>query len=69
MSEDNTEIQLEFDLEPEADIGAVLTKKSDRLNRSLSARASRKKAKAIQKLKAIKAEIESFRIFNKSNGK
>jgi hypothetical protein len=40
-------------------------KKSDRLNRSLSARASRKKSKAIKKIKTVKQEKESLQIFNK----
>ena len=43
-------------------------KKSDRLNRSLSARASRKKSKAIKKIKTVKQEKESLQIFNKGTG-
>ena len=58
MTEDT---QIPLDLE--------IPKKSDRLNRSMSARMQRQKAKAIKKLKELRQEAEAFRIFNKSNGK
>tara|TARA_R110002153_G_C13210173_1_gene487776 strand:- start:27 stop:221 length:195 start_codon:yes stop_codon:yes gene_type:complete len=61
--DNNVETQLELDLEAE------VPKKSDRLRRSISARVSRQKAKAIKKLKSLKAEAEAFKIFNKGNGK
>ena len=44
-------------------------KRSDRLRRSMTARMQRQKAKAIKKLKSLKKEVESFRIFNKGIGK
>ena len=72
MSKENVETQLEIDFEPEVEVVTVETvvpKKSDRLNRSISARVSRQKAKAIKKLKSLKAEAEAFKIFNKGNGK
>jgi len=59
-TEDNeTQIPLDFDI----------PKKSDRLGRSIRARVSRNKAKAIKKLKSLKQEAEAMKIFNKSNGK
>ena len=59
MTTEDTQIPLDLDI----------PKKSDRLNRSMSARMQRQKAKAIKKLKELRQEAESFRIFNKSNGK
>jgi len=53
----------------ESESEASLSKKSDRLNRSLTARASRKKTKAIKKIKSIKAELQSMKIFNKESNK
>ena len=72
MTKENIETQLEIDFEPEVEVvnvETVVPKKSDRLNRSISARVSRQKAKAIKKLKGLKAEAEAFKIFNKGNGK
>ena len=53
---EETQIPLDLDI----------PKKSDRLGRSLSARVSRHKAKAIKKLKSLKQEAESLKIFNKN---
>ena len=72
MTKEDIETQLEIEFEPEVEVvnvETVVPKKSDRLNRSISARASRQKAKAIKKLKGLKAEAEAFKILNKSNGK
>ena len=49
--------------------GVESAKRSDRLRRSITARMARQKAKAIKKLKSLKKEAESFRIFNKGIGK
>jgi len=49
--------------------GIESAKRSDRLRRSMTARMQRQKAKAIKKLKSLKKEAESFRIFNKGIGK
>ena len=56
---EETQIPLDLDI----------PKKSDRLGRSLSARVSRHKAKAIKKIKDMKKQAEAFRLFNKGNGK
>ena len=62
MTEDiQEETQIPLDLD--------IPKRSDRLGRSLSARVSRHKAKAIKKIKDMKKQAEAFRIFNKGNGK
>lgn len=61
MTTEDNETQIPLDLD--------IPKKSDRLGRSLSARVSRHKAKAIKKLKDLKQEAEAFKIFNKGNGK
>lgn len=60
-TEEDNETQIPLDLD--------IPKKSDRLGRSLSARVSRHKAKAIKKIKDMKKQAEAFRIFNKGNGK
>lgn len=60
MTED-TETQIPLDLD--------IPKRSDRLGRSIRARISRHKAKAIKKLKSLKQEAEALKIFNKGNGK
>jgi len=61
MTTEDNETQIPLDLD--------IPKKSDRLRRSISARVSRHKAKAIKKLKSLKQEAEAFRIFSKGNGK
>ena len=61
MTTEDNETQIPLDLD--------IPKKSDRLGRSLSARVSRHKAKAIKKIKDMKKQAEAFRLFNKGNGK
>jgi len=61
MTTEDNETQIPLDLD--------IPKKSDRLGRSIRARVSRNKAKAIKKLKSLKQEVEAMKIFNKSNGK
>ena len=56
---EETQIPLDLDI----------PKRSDRLGRSISARVSRHKAKAIKKIKDMKKQAEAFRLFNKGNGK
>lgn len=56
---EETQIPLDLDI----------PKRSDRIGRSLSARVSRHKAKAIKKIKDMKKQAEAFRLFNKGNGK
>ena len=56
---EETQIPLDLDI----------PKRSDRIGRSISARVSRHKAKAIKKIKDMKKQAEAFKIFNKSNGK
>ena len=62
MTEDiQEETQIPLDLD--------IPKRSDRMGRSISARVSRHKAKAIKKIKDMKKQAEEFKIFNKGNGK
>jgi hypothetical protein len=61
MTTEDNETQIPLDLD--------IPKRSDRLGRSLSARVSRHKAKAIKKIKDMKKQAEAFRLFNKGNGK
>ena len=61
MTTEDNETQIPLDLD--------IPKRSDRLRRSLSARVSRHKAKAIKKIKDMKKQAEAFRLFNKGNGK
>lgn len=62
MTEDiQEETQIPLDLD--------IPKRSDRIGRSISARVSRHKAKAIKKIKDMKKQAEEFKIFNKGNGK
>jgi len=61
MTTEDTETQIPLDLD--------IPKRSDRLGRSISARVSRHKAKAIKKLKSLKQEAEALKIFNKGSGK
>jgi hypothetical protein len=56
---EETQIPLDLDI----------PKRSDRIGRSISARVSRHKAKAIKKIKDMKKQAEAFRLFNKGNGK
>jgi len=56
---EETQIPLDLDI----------PKRSDRMGRSISARVSRHKAKAIKKIKDMKKQAEEFKIFNKGNGK
>ena len=56
------------DIETQIPLDLDIPKKSDRLGRSLSARVSRHKAKAIKKLKSLRQEAEAFKISNKGNG-
>ena len=57
------------DIETQIPLDLDIPKKSDRLGRSISARVSRHKAKAIKKIKDMKKQAEAFRLFNKGNGK
>jgi antitoxin component of RelBE/YafQ-DinJ toxin-antitoxin module len=61
MTTEDNETQIPLDLD--------IPKKSDRLGRSISARVSRHKAKAIKKIKDMKKQAEAFRLFNKGNEK
>lgn len=56
---EETQIPLDLDI----------PKRGDRIGRSISARVSRHKAKAIKKIKDMKKQAEAFRLFNKGNGK
>ena len=58
MTTEDTETQIPLDLD--------IPKRSDRLGRSISARVSRHKAKAIKKIKDMKKQAESLKIFNKN---
>ena len=63
-------MMVEYEEEIQSELDDPITKKrGNRLSRSISARLSRKKSKAIKKIRSLKREAEGIRILNKDIGK